>query len=292
MCSRFFCVILIFGEMNERKDYGEMTVDQVLVIKKLQNLEEMFVVYSGVTRMPFATCDEETFNDQVWIFADQDKVQEFVKGYVEKKMPLIAVKVKNAEAPMFYTNLFAMGINEIVYQDGEAQHKLELTSVVRMPNYDKIPEAQRPILNPALQLTAIYFLQELRRPGAEPNKALLKELEEEMSANLVKSTFLMPLDVQKGEDGKENIRILYVQNKEGKRFQPIFSDTGELMKHYRNKQDKHKLILAKFEQLPTYLIKEVDGYVLNPEGINLVLKKEQIEVLLRFFNRDGEKKEQ
>ena len=42
-----------------------MTVDKVFIIKKLQNLEEMFVVYSSVTRMPFATCDEETYNDQV-----------------------------------------------------------------------------------------------------------------------------------------------------------------------------------------------------------------------------------
>lgn len=50
-----------------------MTVDQVFIIKKLQNLDEMLVAYSAVTRMPFATCDEESFNDQVWIFTDQDK---------------------------------------------------------------------------------------------------------------------------------------------------------------------------------------------------------------------------
>ena len=47
-----------------------MTVDQVFIIKKLQNLDEMLVAYSAVTRMPFATCDEESFNDQVWIFTD------------------------------------------------------------------------------------------------------------------------------------------------------------------------------------------------------------------------------
>ena len=45
-----------------------MTVDQVFIIKKLQNLDEMLVAYSAVTRMPFAICDDESFNDQVWIF--------------------------------------------------------------------------------------------------------------------------------------------------------------------------------------------------------------------------------
>ena len=54
-----------------------MAVDQSFVIKKLQNMEEMYAVYSAVTKMPFATCDEETFNDQVWVFADKEKVQEF-----------------------------------------------------------------------------------------------------------------------------------------------------------------------------------------------------------------------
>ena len=157
-----------------------MTVDQVFIIRKLQNLEEMFVVYSAVTRMPFATCDEETYNDQVWIFTEQDKVQEFAKSYTEKKILLMGVKVKKEEAPMFYMNLFAMGINEIVFQDGDHQHKLELTSVVKIPDYNKLPERQRPILNPQLQLSAIYFLQELRKPDVEPDKEVLKELEEEM----------------------------------------------------------------------------------------------------------------
>lgn len=264
-----------------------MTVDQRFVIKKLQGLEEMIVMYSAVTRMPFATCDEETFNDQVWIFTDQDKVQEFAKSYSEKKMLLMGVKVRKQEAPMFYMNLFAMGINEIVFQDGEAQHKLELTSVVRIPDYEKLPEKQRPILNPQLMLSSIYFLQELRKPGVEPNKAVLKELEEEMSVNLVKSKYLMPVDVQEGKDGPNNVRLLYVQNKEGQKFQPIFSDTGELMKHYRNKNQKHRILQLSFEQLPAHMIKDVEGYVLNPEGINLILKREQMDILLKYYFRSN-----
>ena len=63
-----------------------MTVDQVFIIKKLQNLDEMLVAYSAVTRMPFATCDEESFNDQVWIFTDQDKMKAFAEKYKEEKI--------------------------------------------------------------------------------------------------------------------------------------------------------------------------------------------------------------
>ena len=70
-----------------------MTVDQVFIIKKLQNLDEMLVAYSAVTRMPFAICDDESFNDQVWIFTDQDKLKTFAEKYKEEKgcsCPMVA----------------------------------------------------------------------------------------------------------------------------------------------------------------------------------------------------------
>ena len=38
-------------------------------IQELRNREEVFVAYSQATRLPYVTCDEETFNDQARIFA-------------------------------------------------------------------------------------------------------------------------------------------------------------------------------------------------------------------------------
>lgn len=174
-----------------------MTVDQVFIIKKLQNLDEMLVAYSAVTRMPFAICDDESFNDQVWIFTDQDKLKTFAEKYKEEKKLILPVKVQKKDASMFYMNLFAMGINEVVFCDGDQENKIELTKIVRMPDVDALPENRKPILNPQLQLSAAYFLQELRKPGVEPDREALKDLEEEMSANLARSTYLMPVD-----DGK------------------------------------------------------------------------------------------
>ena len=147
-----------------------MTVDQVFIIKKLQNLDEMLVAYSAVTRMPFATCDEESFNDQVWIFTDQDKMKAFAEKYKEEKKLILPVKVQKKDASMFYMNLFSMGINEVVFCDGDQENKIELTQIVRMPDVDALPENRKPILNPQLLLSAVYFLQELRKPGVEPDR--------------------------------------------------------------------------------------------------------------------------
>lgn len=261
-----------------------MAVDQVFIIKKLQNLDEMLVAYSAVTRMPFATCDEETFNDQVWIFTEQDKLKAFAEKYKKEKKLILPVRVQKKDGPMFYMNLFSMGINEVVFCDGDKENKIELTKIVRMPDVDALPEKQKPILNPELQLSAVYFLQELRKPGVEPDREALKDLEEEMSANLARSTYLMPVDVEENENGPENVRLLYVENKKGERYQPIFSDTGELVKHYRGKEQKNRLIQVRFDQLLRYMIKDVKGYVVNPEGINLILRPQQIEMLNKYYN--------
>ena len=37
-------------------------------IKALKTNEALFVAYSRATNLPYVTCDEESFNDQAWIF--------------------------------------------------------------------------------------------------------------------------------------------------------------------------------------------------------------------------------
>ena len=56
------------------------------------------------------------------------------------------------------------------------------------------------------------------------------------------------------------------------------------MKHYRGKEVQNRLIQVRFDQLSRYMIKNVQGYVLNPEGINLILRTQQIELLNSYYN--------
>ena len=38
-------------------------------VKEIQGRENIFVVYSQLTKLPYVTCGEETYNDQVWLYA-------------------------------------------------------------------------------------------------------------------------------------------------------------------------------------------------------------------------------
>ena len=52
-------------------------------IHELRNREEVFVAYSQATKLPYVTCDEETFNDQARIFATEEEIKEYGKQLLE-----------------------------------------------------------------------------------------------------------------------------------------------------------------------------------------------------------------
>ena len=45
-------------------------------VKEIQGRENIYVAYSQVTKLPYVTCGEETFNDQVWFFAEEERSEE------------------------------------------------------------------------------------------------------------------------------------------------------------------------------------------------------------------------
>ena len=137
---------------------------------------------------------------------------------------------------------------------------------------EKIRQAKRPVLNPALQLSGIYFMQELRRPVEKEEHKNLRALEEELIANIKKSQFLVAME--RSEEEPKKINIPYLKNKDGQILQPVFSDIMEFEKFARGK----KLRLAKipFDKLPTILIEQAEALVINPMGFNLILNRDQL----------------
>ena len=130
----------------------------------------------------------------------------------------------------------------------------------------KIEPAKRPLLNPSLELSGIYFMQELRRPVKQEEHKNIRELEEELIANLRKAEFLIAINAEQEEDGKLQ---------EDKILQPVFTDVMEFEKFGRGKN----LRVAKvtMDKLPSLMIPQANAYVINPLGFNLILNKEQVE---------------
>ena len=90
-------------------------------IHELRNREEVFVAYSQATKLPYVTCDEETFNDQARIFATEEEIKEYGKQLLEDKILLMGMKYEKKDYPRLYGTLYAIGVNSVLWIDGENQ---------------------------------------------------------------------------------------------------------------------------------------------------------------------------
>ena len=253
-----------------------MAISVEEAVKELQARETVFVAYAQTTRLPYVTCGEETYNDQVWFFADEESVKEFGKKKLEEKVLLMGMKYEKKDFPRMYGLMFAIGANSVIWNNGTEEIEIDLERIVRKPDLSQVEPAKRPLINSTLQLSGIYFMQELRRPVVKEEHKNLRELEEELIVNLKKSQFLVAMEVDK--ENPKKINVPYLKNKEGQVLQPVFSDVMEFEKFARGK----KLRLAKipFDKLPDILINQAEAMVFNPMGFNLILNKEQFKRIL------------
>lgn len=253
-----------------------MAISKQDAVKELQNRDMVFVAYSQATKLPYVTCDEESFNDQAWIFSTEEGIKAFGKKLLDDKILLMGMRFEKKDYPRFYGTLYAIGVNSVIWVDGEEQVEVELPDIAKQADMSQLEPAKRPLLNPTLQLSGIYFMQELRRPVPQEEHKGLRDLEEELLANIKKSEYLIAMDVDPNDPKKINIPFL--KNKNEEILQPVFTDVMELEKFVKGK----KLRIAKvpFDKLPGLMMEQAKAFVVNPMGFNLLLNKDQLTKIL------------
>ena len=236
------------------------------LIKAIPTLEELYIIYSAFTRVPYIECDSETFLDKAFFFFKEEDAKEFCEKLAEEKRQASVVKLGNKEMILqAFTTLFLYGIDAVEMVDGEERTLLELSEFVRRPDISNIPQEQRPVENPTLNLTINHFLQEFRRQVEPPTSEKIRELESEMVANILKSKYLLPFRPNENPNDKERFMI------------PVFTDGYEFAK-FRGADESIKPTVANLDNLFSIVLPEnTIGFVLNPAGASLTLAKEWID---------------
>lgn len=274
-------------------------VDHKFTLKKIQNLKEVIILCFQPTRMPYVECDPETFDDQVHVFGVDKEAEEFVKEYREKKHPVALMKIPQQHAPMVLSSFYSLGVNAIVYHDNGMKTCLQLEQVVKKPKIfeEQEKKEQIPLVNPSLQLSIIYFMEEMYR-NVEHDMKQARELEEEMIANLVRSKFIVASKAANdGEtfdpaNANQQKVINYMKDKEGQIFLPVFSDIGEFQKFYKEKAKGMGMLVMPFQNLKKHVLEDTKAIILNPAGSHLQIVSEQLDKLIKAFPLETKKEEQ
>lgn len=236
------------------------------ILQQLRNSEEIFVLFSRCTRLPYVYCDEDTYNDQIYIFRKEEDARNAVMKYQEEKIPVQIMKVEKDHFLNFYSSLYFQGINAMIIDKGEHQVEILLEELVTPPDYSKIPEGQTRVDNPQFQLTAMYLMQTLRRePNMKPTKEM-KELEEELTVNMRRGTYIVPV--------QEDKKVPLMKLKDDVMVQPVFTDIHEFNKFGGAK--KFRGAVVPYEKLSEAVVEQAKGIVINPFSVHVIIMKEQL----------------
>lgn len=261
-----------------------MSVDYTLMIKRIRNLEQVYVLFAESTRLPFIECDPEDYDDQVYMYAEEEAAKAAAAEYGERQMPLKAVKLEKKQMPVFFTSIHLFGANMLVFHDKVSVSRIPLDQVVKIDPKKAENNKNIPMNSSSLQLTVIYFIQELRRPNQKKDDMerikRLQELEEEMTVDLIRSRFILAVY---GTESSKEVKLPYIKTPGGDIFQPIFSDVWEFQKFQRNPEAKLKMAVVPFQKLLPSLMEQAKGFVLNPGGVNLILTREQLTTISKRF---------
>ncbi len=272
-----------------------MAIDNHFLQKKVLQKDRLIAAFCAGTNMPFVYCDPVSFEDQVWIFSDEEGFKEFAQRFAGKKIELRGVSIQKNAYIAFFSSLVPIGITEIVFTENGASASIRLDQFVRRQDLSALPVYKRPLENPSLQLTGLYLMQEVRRQVPIEEKEDVASLNEEFMINLARSRFLMPIEVKKGGSGsvdemirKGQIGFVNLNMKNGDAFRPIFSDAFEFNKFKQNKKDFQALTIP-FGGLKNALPKDVKGYILNPSGCAIVLMPDLLDKVMKNFAEEVQK---
>ena len=247
-------------KMNN-ENTNQLTEAEAALVKKMVSVENLFVILSTRTSVPFVLCDPETFDDQVLVFDKPENVHKALEALKGENNPIDVAVIHQKDRLNFFANLCTMGVNCVVFDAySETEESIQLERMVKTPK-GKTPDGMPWIENPSLYLTAIYFMQAVARNVKREETPELTEMREEIVAHYSKGNFIIAFN-EKGQ-----LPIMRFPN--GDAYQPIFTDMFEATKFKADQPFKIGAVPS--AKLPGFLSPEAKGIVINPNSVCLQL---------------------
>lgn len=274
--------LIISPENCSIKENNNETGDNM---KDIKRLAELYIIYSRCTNMPYICQHSETYDDLLLVCSEKDAAADKIKSLAEQKIPVISAVCKKEQFEAFFTGMYYIGVDGLLFDDGEEEQIYALSDLTEAPDFDKLPNRVYAVHNPSLQISLAYFVQEARRPAPPEEKKNLREMEEEVMVNISRGVYLLPYKQEQNQQqtagGSRKIEMMSVKDKNGGLFQPLFTDAMELTKFTKGK--KTACMIMPFLEVSKLRNPQLKGFVINPMGSNLILNKEQMDVIRKLL---------
>ena len=133
----------------------ETKVTKQETLAALRNPGELYVIMSAATKMPFVKCDEETFDDEIFLYYQMEDAKDKARKLLDEKYVSAVAKLAKEQLLPFFTSLYIMGVNALAVNSGtDMEITVQLSDLVTRNIPKELPEGKQIVENPALHLTA------------------------------------------------------------------------------------------------------------------------------------------
>lgn len=289
--------VLAMKKLLNDAETGEKEMDEEIVNIHLRTDREFYTIYTAAAmpgkegqkplvtlRNPYVVENQETYNDEYWIFADKEEAMKEVQKIRDELNLFVMVREwTNVNFKDLFTALASKAVNTIVYHKGGKQCEFELDKLVTLPKNENVDENQRPIINPTLELSALYYWKELAKgkkfeERTDEEKQVFLEKSEEFLVNLRKSEFYIRFVVAEQDGKKVQAFPMEVRKDEAGNVVSaqyfLFTDIYEMQKFFGPyiPPMMAKLSFAKLKDLLS--APECTGVVFDPAGVEIRYAKD------------------
>ncbi len=262
------------------------------MLEKIKSADAVYMTFDKATGFPFYN------NGMVDLYSRKEYAELAVLYYQEmfrelevRELTVLPAEVRFPDGPSAeeqpdkripaFAMLYYLGMERVMIDNGFYRALIGRAEVLPPPDYTGKPEAQIPVINPALRTRMLDFFGEVRwKVSYDKRTEVLQTKEQAMLAEVAKSRLLVPMrcegTMQKkpGENqlvlGK-GAKLLFaaIKNTAGESYTPVFTDIT-----IRDVINVNKGV----------------GIAVNPAGENLVLKERAITAIRELL--DGPKEQE
>ena len=251
----------------------------IKIIRAVQESETLWIAYSENSKNYFL--GNESGRAAAYVFSSREY---FDKYYDHMKAK--GKEVKAAENPVKYRSilfgdLYRAGFDCVVIDNGQHYMSLSLYDIIKKPQIQTKNKKARHIVNPALLRTANFIFQEEKRDRISP------DMWQMLFSEVFKAEYIIPADTKELKitdvaDGEIEVtkdsRIYFpmLENSDGKKYYPFFTDWNEYRKYDRETQ--YTIMAAGFKDMSSF-VEKGDGIVINPFGVNIIIDNEMLKTI-------------
>ena len=265
-------LIANFSERKTQETY-------IKIIRAVQETDVLWIAYSEGSKNYFV--GSENGRAAAYVFSDKEYFDKYY-DYMKSK----GKDIKAAENPVRYRSilfgdLYRAGFECVVIDNGQHYISLSLYDIIKKPQRLAKNKQARHIVNPELLRTANFIFQEENREKIDP------KLWQALFSEVFRAEYIIPADtkdlkIKDVVDGEievtDDSKIYFpmLENSDGKKYYPFFTDWNEYRKYDRETQ--YTIMAAGFNDMSSF-VEKGDGIVINPFGVNIIIDNDMLKTI-------------